>query len=144
MKLYRQIILLTLALLVLVSSTGMAVGMHICGGELRDVSFFGAAADCPMLLAQEALPPYHTPKQSDTADDTCCQDHKTIVERHDAAAKTQDIVLLKLQDMKLLATLKAVVMHFYAAESTLAPKFASYESPPFARDIPLLVQSFLL
>ena len=41
MKLYRQVILLTLTLLVLVSSTGMAVGLHICGGALRDITFFG-------------------------------------------------------------------------------------------------------
>ncbi|MCJ8166762.1 hypothetical protein MKJ04_18085 [Pontibacter sp. E15-1] len=146
MKLYRQIILLTLALLVLVSSTGMAVGVHLCGGELRDVTLFGASSDCPMRqVLQEPQPPCHTPKQAKPDNDGCCQDHKTVAERHDSATDTQSSIdLHKLQHIKLLAIVKAVVLQFYASESTLAPRYTAYTSPPFARDIPLLVQSFLL
>jgi hypothetical protein len=143
MKLYRQIILLTLTLLVLVSSTGMAVGLHICGGELRDITFFGAEADCPMEKQKEELPPCHAPKQ-DADQDNCCENHQVIAERPDVAAKHKVLSLSKLQDIKLLAAVKAVVFHFFAPEVDLKPAYALYESPPLARDIPVLVQSFLI
>lgn len=143
MNLYRQIILLTLTLLVLVSSTGMAVGMHICGGELRDITFFGAEAECPMEKPQEQVPACHAPQQ-DASDDACCEDHQMIVERLDIAAKHKDISLLKLQDIKFIAVVKAVILQWFSAETDLKPAYALYESPPLARDIPVLVQSFLL
>ena len=143
MKLYRQIILLTLTLLVLVSSTGMAVGMHICGGELRYITFFGAEADCPMEKEKETTPPCHAPKQA-ADDEACCEDHQVIVERLDVAAKHKVLTLNKLQDIQLLAVVKAVVLQFYTADTDLKPTYALYESPPLARDIPVLVQSFLI
>ncbi len=143
MKLYRQIILLTLTLLVLVSSTGISVGMHICGGELRDVSFFGAEADCPMEQQKQKLPACHAPQQS-ADDDACCQDHKVILERHDAASEHKAITFNKLQDIKFIAAVKAVILQLFAPEADLKPTYALYESPPIARDIPVLVQSFLL
>ena len=143
MHLYRQIILLTLTLLVLVSSTGMAVGMHICGGELRDVTFFGAEAECPMEQEQEALPPCHAAKQ-EADDKSCCEDHQVIVERLDLAAKHKTFSLNKLQDFQFVAVVKAVVLQWFAPETELKPAYALYESPPLARDIPVLVQSFLL
>ncbi len=137
--------MLTLTLLVLVSSTGMAVGLHICGGELRDVTFFGAEADCPMEMEQpvKKAPACHTP--ASFADDAaCCADHQVLVERHDVAAKHKAISLTKLQDIQLIATLKAVVLQWLAPETDLKPAYALYTSPPLARDIPVLVQSFLL
>ncbi|GHA79399.1 HYC_CC_PP family protein [Pontibacter akesuensis] len=146
MKLYRQIILLTLTLLVLVSSTGMAVGMHLCGGELRDVTFFGAAADCPMEQKQQKkLPPCHTPKEDAATDsENCCEDHQLEVKQLDDASKHKITTLSKLQQLKMAVVLQAVVFNFFAPGTELEPTYAFYESPPLPRDIPVLVQSFLL
>ncbi|GAB3810751.1 HYC_CC_PP family protein [Pontibacter rugosus] len=146
MKLYRQIIMLTLTLLVLVSSTGMAVGMHLCGGELRDITFFGAAADCPMeQKQQEKLPPCHTPKEKQSKDSNdCCEDHQLTVKQLDDAASHKITTLSKLQQLKMAAVLQVVVLKFFASSTDLKPAYAFYESPPLPRDIPVLVQSFLL
>ena len=143
MKLYRQVILLTLTLLVLVSSTGMAVGLHICGGELRDINFFGAKADCPMEEEKDDAPACHAP-QPGADDETCCNDHQVVVERFDAASKHEVLSLTKLQDLQLLAFVKTVVLQFYTSQTDLKPSYALYSPPPLARDIPVLVQSFLL
>ncbi|MBC5774675.1 hypothetical protein H8S95_11430 [Pontibacter sp. KCTC 32443] len=144
MKLYRQIILLTLTLLVLVSSTGMAVGMHLCGGELRDVSFFGAEADCPMEQQKQKLPACHkVPDKNDSAKD-CCDDHTLVFEHADATSDSKALILTKALDLKFVAAFKAVILQFFAPETDLKPTYALYESPPIARDIPVLVQSFLL
>lgn len=143
MKLYRQIILLTLTLLLLVSSTGVAVGVHVCGGELRDITFFGAKADCPMDKPQKKAPACHAPQQN--ADDAaCCVDHQVVLERLNATDEHKTVTLNKLQDIKFIAAVKAVILHFFASEVELKPTYALYESPPIARDIPVLVQSFLI
>ncbi|RIJ34325.1 HYC_CC_PP family protein [Pontibacter oryzae] len=144
MKLYRQIILLTLALLVLVSSTGMAVGVHICGDELRDITFFGAEADCPMEQKQQALPPCHAAKQKATDTNNCCEDHQLQVKDLGDADSHKITQLTKYQQFKLFAVVKAVVLQFYTSQKAEAPRFALYTSPPLPRNIPLLVQSFLL
>lgn len=146
MKLYRQVILLTLTLLVLVSSTGMAVGLHICGGALRDITFFGAAADCPMEQEQQQkTPPCHGTSDQDAADDeACCLDHKVLVERSDATSGHDTITISKTLDIKFIAAVQAVILQFFAPQADIKPTYALYESPSLARDIPVLVQSFLL
>ena len=146
MKLYRQVILLTLTLLVLVSSTGMAVGLHICGGALRDITLFGAAADCPMERElQQETPPCHATGDHDEADDeACCLDHKVLLERSDATSGHDTITLSKTLDIKFIAAVQAVILQLFAPQADIKPTYALYESPPLARDIPVLVQSFLL
>lgn len=141
MKLFRQIILLALTLLVLVSSTGISVGMHICGGKLRDLTFSGEPAACPMAQKQVKLPPCHSSEQGDS--NNCCEDHKLVVERLDVASDTKFISLNSL-DLKFIVAVKAVILKLFAPEVALKPTYALYSSPPLARDIPVLVQSFLL
>ncbi|WP_347158657.1 HYC_CC_PP family protein [Pontibacter chitinilyticus] len=145
MKLYRQIILLTLTLLVLVSSTGMAVGLHYCGGEVADVTFFGNKAACPMEQEQQAsLPPCHTPQKHHLAKKSCCENHKLELKRLDTATDGKAITFTKTFDLKFIAVVKAVILHFYAPAAATTPAFALYTSPPLSRDIHVLVQSFLL
>ncbi len=145
MNLYRQIILLTLTMLVLVSSTGVAVGMHLCGGELRDITLFGAEAECPMQhKKQEAIPPCHAQKDKKASDDTCCKDNKTVLERNDVASDTNIITIHKLQDIKFLAVVNTFILQLFSPEEVVLPMYTLYASPPLARDIPVLTQSFLL
>ncbi len=144
MKLYRKIILLALTLLLLVSSTGMAVGMHLCGGELRDLTLFGAAADCPMEQPKEAMPACHAPKQGATAADDCCENHQVELKRLDTTADETSITIAKPLDIKFLAAFRVFIVQLFLPETVTNAAFALYTSPPLSRDIPVLVQSFLL
>ncbi|WP_242916481.1 HYC_CC_PP family protein [Pontibacter liquoris] len=143
MKLFRQIVLLTLALLLLVSSTGLSVGMHFCGGKIQDFSFFGKAESCPMEKKQQTLPACHQPPKQTVKADSCCQNHTFVVQRLDAGTDTK-INLHKILDLKFVAAFQAVILQLFAPEAALKPTYALYASPPLARDIPVLVQSFLL
>ncbi|WP_114781251.1 HYC_CC_PP family protein [Botryobacter ruber] len=144
MNFVRRFILLTLTLLVLVSSTGISVGMHLCGGELRDISLLGGKSDCPMEQQQkETLPPCHqVPDDGSNAD--CCDDHTFVLQSHDVAADAEAKLLLKQPDIKFIAAFSAVILHLFEQQVALKPAFAHYSSPPLARDIPVLVQSFLI
>ncbi|MFD2247753.1 HYC_CC_PP family protein [Pontibacter ruber] len=142
MKLIRQLILLVLTFVVLVSSTGMVVGMHICGGELQDLTFFGTKADCPMEQQKEKLPACHKVPAKDKAD--CCDDHTLVFEHADATSDSKALLLTKALDHKFVAAFKVVILQLFAPEEAVESTYASYSPPSIARDIPVLVQSFLL
>jgi hypothetical protein len=144
MKLIRQLILLVLTFLVLVSSTGISVGMHLCGGELEDLSFFGNEVDCPMEQQKEKLPSCHKVPDSDADAKDCCHDHTLVFDHADATSDSKALLLSKALDLKFVAAFKVVILQLFAPELDLKPRYALYESPPLARDIPVLVQSFLL
>ncbi|MGV3502748.1 MAG: HYC_CC_PP family protein [Adhaeribacter sp.] len=144
MKLYRRILLLTLTLLLLVSSTGISVGLHVCGGKVQDLTFFGQQASCPMEEAQQPLPPCHPPKHAKPLKENCCQQHQLSVSPLEEAARHQPQALVKATDLKILAAVQVFLQHYLVPAAGATPAYALYLSPPIARDIPVLVQSFLL
>lgn len=145
MKVIRPIILLALTLLVLVSSTGISVGMHLCGGELSEISLFGGAADCPMERQKETLPPCHQVPDAAATPADCCDDHTFVLENQEMASDTKAQLLAKQLDLKFVAAaVKAILLRYYGWQETLKHAYALYASPPIARDIPVLVQSFLI
>jgi hypothetical protein len=143
MTFYRRILLLTLTLLLLVSTTGISVGLHLCGGKVRDLSFFGQAADCPM--EQKQLPPCHeAPQDQQSPEKKCCEQHQLVLGSVDEAPGTKSQLLPKTPDLKFMAAGKVFILPFGLPTADPKPAYALYASPPIARDIPVLVQSFLL
>jgi hypothetical protein len=118
--------------------------MHLCNGELQDLSFLGTAADCPMEQQKEKLPACHNLPASDDADSDCCDDHTLVFEYEDATIDINAQFLAKTLDIKFVAAFQAIILQFFASETAPKPTYALYKSPPLARDIPVLVQSFLL
>ena len=72
MKLLKTILTVALASLVLVSASSFRIGIHLCAGEIQQVSLFEKAGVCD----RQALPPCHKPLRS------CCED-ETIVHHAD-------------------------------------------------------------
>ncbi len=132
---------LALTLLLLVSSTGISVGMHVCDGELHDISLFGGANECPMEQQQQVLPPCHAPAPTD---DDCCHNHTFVLESIEDAADSKAQLLHKQLDLKFIAAVKVVLLQLFEQQLALKPTFAHYSSPPLVRDVPVLLQSFLI
>ena len=144
MKLYRRIILLALALLVLVSSTGFSVGMHFCAGKISDLSFYGKASECFMEQKRQTPPPCNTHVNEEFSQSSCCEDHRLVVDRLDVATDANAPAPSKFFDLKLVAAIKVVILQLFALQEELKPAYALYISPSIARDIPVLVRSFLI
>lgn len=144
MAVYRRIFLLMLTLLVLVSSTGVAVGMHLCGGKLQDLTFFGAAADCPMEEKQELPACHQVPHANDADEDNCCDDQTIVLATGDQAANPKAVIKASAQDLTFAATLFVALGQLFFSEPAAEPGYLAYASPPVVRDIPVFVQSFLL
>jgi hypothetical protein len=75
MRLFRSIVSLVFAFLVLVSSTSFMVGIHRCGGHVKDIALFDKAEGC---ANEQKVPPCH---RLDTP--VCCQDVTVIHEEED-------------------------------------------------------------
>lgn len=147
MSLLRRTILLTLSLLVLLSSSGFSMGVHFCGEVLQNWALFHKAEACPM--EQQKPLPCHGGKQEapakQAADDMdCCEDNLVVADGVDDAVTSKDPASLKKPQMPLLAVLHTALLFLQAQAVTEQAVFSSYFPPPLIRDIPVLVQSFLI
>ena len=78
MRPLRSILSLAFAFLVLFSSTSFVVGIHRCGGELKNVALFNKAEGCEK---EKQLPPCHRHESP-----PCCQDVTVVHEHQDFKA----------------------------------------------------------
>ena len=85
MSVFRTIYSLSLALLVLISSTSFQVGMHFCQGEVREIAVFSKASGCEK---ERELPPCHRHTKS-----SCCDDETVMHEADELTASGQTISL---------------------------------------------------
>ncbi len=128
-----------LALLVLVSSSSFMVNMHFCGGHVQSVSLIKEAAQCPMEVQ---LPPCH--KKMDAKKSGCCQDKHVAFEGKDFNTQIQDFSMLTWQSIHWVASLPMIMEVIQVNEALAYSNYTPYKPPIVERDIPVLVQSFLI
>ena len=134
MRSLRSILSLAFAFLVLFSSTSFMVGMHRCGGQVKNVALFTQAEGC----AQERqVPPCH---RLDTP--PCCQDVTVIHEHQDFKGEITQLEFSAspLADVLTPAVLLAEVIPA-AGERTYA---RAYDPPLRSTDRTVSLQVFLI
>jgi hypothetical protein len=139
MKVLKPIVSISLALLVLVSSSSFMVNMHFCGGQMQSVSLIEEAAACPMEVN---LPPCH--KKMEIKKSGCCEDKHVAFEGKDFNAKIQDFSLLNWQAINWVASLPVIMEVIQINEALAFSNYTPYKPPIVERDIPVLKQSFLI
>ena len=138
---FRKISALFLSLLVLLGSSSFTVSMHFCMEQMESIAFFKDAQECDMMTA---VPTCHMKddrteeKHEDT--DGCCEDRVNLVEGQDEFKGAGSVSAPSLQ---FIAVFYAAAFHF------LTPlvenyHYKTYFPPLIERDIPILVQSFLI
>lgn len=136
-----------LALLMIISSTGMTLAAHICKGELKEFTFFNQEKSC--CAKQDVTPPPHCPAHANTSDEMpqdCCENLQISAEAPESAIKSLWLEKQQQDNDQLVpyflpAYLIALLQPEIGAENT---NFTEYPPPATVRDIPVLVQSFLL
>lgn len=128
-----------LAFLLMITGTGFSVNIHYCGGEMQDIAFLDDEVVCDMMAAaQKAKPcPMHTVAASD-----CCENQDIVVNAEDPETYLSSNVNIS-QDWTAVLTPSFT----YSVDIPDLSKqfvFNTYRPPPIDRDIPVLVQSFLL
>ncbi len=78
MKLFRTYIVLTLAMLITLSASGITISLHKCCGSIKGFSLFASAHKCEMA---EKPAPKDCPQHSKTSlkKTSCCTDQKIVL-----------------------------------------------------------------
>ena len=130
-------------MLVLLSSVSFTFGMHFCMGQLQSFALFSGAEPCEMT--QEEAPctsDKHDPDRDYLITKKgCCEDHTVVVEGSEDLSIVSSI---SAPDLQLAAVLYALVSFIFSAPQLDFYSFKDYSPPLIDRDIPVLVQSFLI
>ena len=131
-----------MAVLILVSATGFSVHAHTCAGELHDFAFYGKAEKC--LMDVPVKPSCHSAAHDETIKtEPCCKNHAYQLEQHEESVEISALKIFQ-PEMKLVALACSFVLPLLQGKTTDEIVHEVYQYPPLARDIPVLVQSFLL
>jgi len=102
MKVFKTISVFTLALLVLISSSSFVVGIHLCAGEVKNMSLFTKADGCEK---EKNLPPCHKDMSA-----PCCDDATILHEGEGFKAADASVVVSPLTSVDIESS------HFVLAE----------------------------
>lgn len=140
-----------MALLMLVSSTGFSIDLHYCQGQIKGFSFFGEAASCHQQAekkhCKKAKKACHAAPVDQMETISCkkdCCSNKTIkVEHNTDAKKIQTAELTPAQVEMLTAFVQVFLLENTDLTKRIIPHL-NYVPPLLTKDIPVLIQSFLL
>ena len=145
-KISYRIISLTMAFLLLVSSSGISMDVHFCQGKFKRANFLGKAKTCEQVndclkKCGKEVKSCHSDGQ-DEDHKGCCENQSFQL---DLDFDSGDIIssdLSKIQKQFLTAFTYIYVLNLVPAERN--PKFTSYIPPPLEKDISILFQVFRL
>ncbi len=146
-NLLHRITALSMALLMLLSSTGFFMDAHYCEDQLQGISFFGKAKSCH---DKQEIPPCHKTKktcqhQKDgiTDKDNCCHNERIVIEKSELDATYQHIA--SVQDIQLdFVVAFVMVYHFTHSGESYDQSLKNYKPSLPDRDFQLLYQSYLI
>lgn len=138
MKFLKSILSFLLALLVLVSASSFNVNMHFCGGHIQSVSLIDESDTCPMELQ---LPPCHKNMMKENG---CCEDNHLTFEGKDFNYQANQLANLSPSFSGFIMNLPIIMEIVQVKESIQVSNYSPYKPPLVERDIPVLIQSFLI
>lgn len=148
-SLSHRITAISMALLMMLSSTGFSMDVHYCQGQIKSISFFGKAKSCHEK--QETSPCHQTKKSchhnedgvSKTEKDNCCHNETVVIEKSDLDATATQIATVQDIQLDFIAAFIAVYVFNYSVQTDYRP-YAQYKPPLPDRDVQVLYQTFLI
>jgi hypothetical protein len=135
MKSLRAIASVTLALMVIVSSTSFMVGMHICSGEIQKIALFTKADGCEK---ERKLPPCHRQEKS-----SCCDDEAIVHEGEDFNASSSEVSIPPVSFV-VIAPPAIILSEIIPVSYLPKVKHFNYDTPLRACDLTVAHQVFLI
>lgn len=135
MKLFRSILSIAFALLVLFSSSSFTVGIHLCGGQIENIALFTKSDGCEM---EKKMPRCHKPQSK-----PCCEDETIIHSGEDFKVTIADVSISpdSASDMELPHVIISEVIPSARVSRT---SIHHYYPPLRAADLTISFQVFLI
>lgn len=144
-KIYRNFSL-TMAFLILVSSSNLAVNLHFCQGKLAGLSFLGVTKTC----SSSSRTPCSSMKKETQAEGELAKDDKNCCENELLYLYSDQNLFNTINDFAIPVELQQFftffIIAFYKKNTVRKPEFniQNYRPPIVFKDISVLYQSFLL
>lgn len=135
----RQIVSVTMALLVLFSTMSFTVDMHYCGDLLVDYSFFETADGCDMNASASGITDEDSVMEMEM---DCCTDLEIIMEGQDDLKISFDQFTFEQQIF--ISTFYYTYVNLFESVDKNLISFKEYSPPLLIRDIQILDQTFLI
>jgi hypothetical protein len=136
-KVFQKIMSISLALLLLVSTTSWKVEKHYCMGHLMDISFFTASNSCGIEIDLS--------KDNDTSiqyENSCCADVTILMQGQDDLALSYNDFTIDHQ--KFFIAFAYSYFDNLQTETFQPVKHNFYPPPIIVKDIQLLDEVFLI
>lgn len=133
MQVFRKIANTFLALLLVISTSGVTINKHYCLGFLKDISIFHEASSC---MAEMNMQEEDCPMEccEETSEQLLVDDFKQVVFETNLTPQLKLLVMIS----NIIGDLQ------FDASNPLKTPYLNYSPPLIGQDIPVLVQSFLL
>jgi hypothetical protein len=137
-----------MALLLLSSSSGFSIDFHYCQGKLKSFSLLGDAKNCHDKLASNKTCKHHQKnlEEAETSceeKEDCCKNDKIHFQlEQDQIISTSDSGITNSGLTYSLAYSASLRASFDLPNDNYTPVY--YKPPLIPKDIPVLIQSFLL
>lgn len=139
----QRVFHISLALLLLISSSGLVLSQHFCRGELKSTALFVEASSCHSKAVRKHCP-HHPPAQKESEPKKGCCDTTTDFLQLDGEQLATDCSIPSLEAPLMLAVLR-VVSDVFILETTNSKitHYLNYKPPLLVRDLPVSLQTFL-
>ena len=139
MKLFRPIVSLFLATIVLIASIGVTVNFHLCAGQVQSLALYIKAQPCKMDMPKACHNAKHVSMRKG-----CCQEESLVLKGKETNAEVKTATQLT-PSFNLIAVILPVLYSIIDLDSSVAaPQYAQYKPPLLEQDITVLVHSFLI
>jgi len=135
MKIIKTISVVALALLVLLSSTSFMVGIHFCGGKMKNVALLSKAEDCGM---EKKIPPCHRHLAK-----SCCEDQAIVHEAEGFKASFHKIDISPSTAIDIDLP-QVVLAEIIPAAALLQFRYYNYDPPLRSSDLTITHSVFLI
>ncbi|MCB0408855.1 MAG: hypothetical protein KDD29_01475 [Flavobacteriales bacterium] len=133
----KKLLAIILSCIILVMSMGFTISSHICGGERVETVIGIANADVSCGMEKED----RTYSNGERIKSNCCQDEFQLVKMEEDYTQQYDKVEF---NKGFVAVLFTIVFDLFSSEASQEFFYSDYSPPPLVRDIPVLIQSFLI
>jgi len=129
-----------MALLIGMTSIGMTLNMHFCGGSLKSISLIQSSGSCCSAVTKSCG---NIDSVQESEGKKCCDNQSIEIQSDDNLIIDQVQVLSDINKFDVLITNNHVLDHLNIVAYDAAD-FEHYRPPLVSKDIPILFESFLL
>lgn len=139
-----QLAAYSLAFLICITSLGLSLDVHYCGGDIKSFNLFGKAKSCLELAGLEKETVCVAKASSSICPifqkNSCCHNKATYLKANAVQASNYFSTLLDSE----INFLPAIFMNDQIEFAVQVTRFAQYKPPLLSRDLSVLFDTFLL